>query len=292
MLYLHHSNRLEILAGVLSERMRMAPGCPLDAERIVVAHRSMARWLSLELASAQGIAANLRFELPAEFAWSIMRAALPGMGGERAYTPGRLRWRIHDALPAFAEERGEPSVASVHTYLAEGGPRERFKLADRLSQVFDRCLLYRPDWIREWARNPPPHWQDRLWLHLVEAERERALEQPAGQWVSSIDAFRHALASGAPAHWPRSSTRLAAMQRDILELRPAREPDEAPPTIGSCDDSTRTATLSAGGPQGRFSSAEHQPPAQPTQSRMDSRGNGNSRAARQSSQPLGIHVGS
>ena len=220
MLHLHHSNRLETLAEVLSERMRAAPGRPLEAERIVVAHRSMARWLTLELARALGIAANLRFELPADFAWSIMRAALPRIGGERAYTPGRLRWRIHAALPAFAEERGEPSVAPVRAYLAEGGPRERFELADRLARVFDRCLLYRPDWIREWARSPPPHWQARLWLSLVEAERERAPEQPPGHWVASIDAFRHALASGAPQGWPRRASFFAvpALSPSYLEV--------------------------------------------------------------------------
>ncbi len=206
MLHLHHSNRLETLAGVLSERMRAVPGDPLEAERIVVAHRSMARWLTLELASAQGIAANLRFELPADFAWSIMRAAVPGIGGERAYNPARLRWRIYDALPGFAEEEGEPSVAPVRGYLAGGGARERFGLADRLAGVFDRCLLYRPDWIRTWARSPPPHWQARLWQRLVEAERERAPERPAGHWVASIDAFRAALAEGGPEGWPRRAS--------------------------------------------------------------------------------------
>ena len=220
MLHLHHSNRLEALAGVLAERMLAAPGHPLEAERIVVAHRSMARWLTLQLASAQGIAANLRFELPADFAWSIMRAAAPGIGGERAYTPMRLRWRLYDALPDFAAEKGEPSAAPVRAYLAGGGPRERFELADRLARVYDRCLLYRPDWIREWATSPPPHWQARLWRRLVDAERERAPDRPAGHWVASIDAFRDALASGAPEGWPRRVSFFAvpALSPSYLEV--------------------------------------------------------------------------
>ena len=220
MLHLHHSNRLEALAGVLTARMLAAPGHPLEAERIVVAHRSMARWLTLELAAAQGIAANLRFELPADFAWSIMRAAAPGIGGERAYTPMRLRWRLYDALPDFAAEKGEPSAAPVRAYLAGGGPRERFELADRLARVYDRCLLYRPDWIREWATSPPPHWQARLWRRLVDAERERAPDRPAAHWVASIDAFRGALASGAPEGWPRRVSFFAvpALSPSYLEV--------------------------------------------------------------------------
>ena len=227
MLRLHHSNRLEVLAGVLAQRMLSAPGDPLEAERIVVAHRSMARWLTLEIASAQGIAANLRFELPADFAWSIMRGAVPGIGGERAYTPARLRWRIHDALPDFAAEKEEPSAAPVRAYLAGGGPRERFELADRLARVYDRCLLYRPDWIREWARSPLPHWQARLWQRLVDAECERAPDPPSGHWVASIDAFRHALAAGgAPEGWPRRVSFFAvpALSPSYLEvLRAASE---------------------------------------------------------------------
>ena len=203
MLRLHHSNRLEALAGVLAEHLLTAPGDPFEAERIVVAHRSMARWLTLELAGALDIAANLRFELPADFAWSIMRAAVPGIGGERAYTPARLRWRIYDTLPDFAEKRDEPSVAPVRAYLAGGGARERFELADRLARVFDRCLLYRPDWIREWARSPPPHWQARLWQRLVETEPQHTADRPAGHWVASVDAFRRALEKGGPEGWPR-----------------------------------------------------------------------------------------
>ena len=220
MLHLHHSNRLETLAGVLAERMLAAPGDPFEAERIVVAHRGMARWLTLEVASVQGIAANLRFELPADFAWSIMRGAVPGIGGERAYTPVRLRWRIYDALPDFAAEKGEPSAAPVRAYLAGGGPRERFELADRLARVYDRCLLYRPDWIRDWTRNPAAHWQARLWRRLVEAERERAPGRPPGHWVASIDAFRHALASGAPQGWPQRASFFAvpALSPSYLEV--------------------------------------------------------------------------
>ena len=71
-------------------------------------------------------------------------------------------------------------------------PRKRFELADRLARVFDRCLLYRPDWIREWERGVAPHWQARLWQRLAgdrrwlgegrlaEAERPAGEERPAG----------------------------------------------------------------------------------------------------------------
>ena len=194
---LHHSNRMEALAGALARLMRAEPGEPFAPERIVVPHPTIGRWLSLELARGLGIAANVRIEQPAEFAWSLMREALPDLPRESAYTPARLRWRIHDLLPELAEG---PDGQAVRGYLGDGDPRKRFELADRLARVFDRCLLYRPDWIREWERGAAPHWQARLWQRLVGEGREAA----AGHWVAAIDAFRERLAAGIrPPGWPR-----------------------------------------------------------------------------------------
>ena len=194
---LHHSNRMEALAGALARLMRAEPGEPFAPERIVVPHPTIGRWLSLELARALGIAANVRIEQPAEFAWSLMREAVPDLPRESAYTPARLRWRIHDVLPELAEG---PEARAVRGYLGDGDPRKRFELADRLARVFDRCLLYRPDWIREWERGAAPHWQARLWQRLVGEGREAA----AGHWVAAIDAFRERLAAGVrPPGWPR-----------------------------------------------------------------------------------------
>ncbi len=193
---LHHSNRMEALAGALARLMRAEPGDPFAPERVVVPHPTIGRWLSLELAHALGIAANVRFEQPAEFAWSLMREAVPDLPRESAYTPARLRWRIHDVLPELAEG----PARAVRGYLGDGDPRKRFELADRLARVFDRCLLYRPDWIREWERGAAPHWQARLWQRLVGEGREAA----AGHWVAAIDAFRERLAAGVrPPGWPR-----------------------------------------------------------------------------------------
>ena len=195
-----HSNRLEALAAALAEVVRAEPGDPLAPERIVVPHRTIGRWLSLELARQLGIAANLRFELPAGFAWSIMRGAVvPELPTEQPFAPAELRWRIHDLLPRFAEE--DRAGRAVRRYLADGDPRKRFALADRLARVFDRCVVYRPDWVREWARGEAPHWQARLWRRVVEAEA--GAEGFPAHWVGAIDAFRAAIEAGArPAEWP------------------------------------------------------------------------------------------
>ena len=207
-LQLHQSNRMEALAAGLADLMRADPGTPIAPERIVVPHPTIGRWLSLELARELGIAANIRFELPAEFAWSVMRAADPELSRDQPFDPSRLRWRIHDLLagtPNEAKRRaagtdcggGETRLpesggvtaalqGAVGGYLRDGDRRKRLELADRLARMYDQCLLYRPDWIRAWESGGSPHWQGRLWQHLSETD------DPGGahHWVRAIERFR------------------------------------------------------------------------------------------------------
>lgn len=213
---LYHSNRMEVLAAELARLMREDPSEPSAPERVVIHHPTIGRWLSLELARILDIAANIRFEQPAKFAWSIMRGAAADLSREQAYTPARLRWRIHDTLPEFAKGRWGHALRD---YLADGDPRKRFELADRLAWVFDRCLLYRPDWIREWERGATPHWQARLWQRLV------AAAQPADHWVAAIDTFKAARAASSPrgdrpSGWPRRASFFAvpALSPSYLDM--------------------------------------------------------------------------
>ena len=188
-LRLHHSNRLEVLAQVLADVIRGDPGDPLVPERIVVPHRTIDRWLTLEIARELGIAANLRFELPAGFAWSVMRGVVSGLPKDQPFAPAQLRWRLHDLLPRFADE-DRAAGRAVRRYLADGDPRKRFELADRLARVLDRCVVYRPEWVREWAGGEAASWPAQLWRQVVEADGA------AFHWVRAIDAFRDAIERG------------------------------------------------------------------------------------------------
>ena len=177
------SNRLETLAAQLADEMRRHPGEPLAPERIVVPHPALGRWLRLALAAELGVAANLRLELPAEFAWRTMREAVPGLPVEQPFAPASLRWRIFEVLDGDLED------AELRRYLADAEPRKRFDLADRLAQVYDRCLLYRPEWIRAWQGGEAPHWQARLWLAV------RGDQVGPRHWVDAVDAYRQAVAA-------------------------------------------------------------------------------------------------
>ena len=211
---LHHSNRLEVLAVELARLVRADPGDPFAPERIVVPHPTIGRWLSLELARELGIAANVRYEQPAEFAWSVMRGVVPGLSADQPYKPSRLRWRVHDLLPvpagepwnraAGSEPAGAPHGISetdgdasglegaVSGYLRDGDPRKRLELADRLARMYDQCLLYRPDWIREWESGAAPHWQGRLWQRVIGSDGPKR----ADHWVSALERFHRGFRDG------------------------------------------------------------------------------------------------
>lgn len=159
--------------------MRARPGDALAAERIVVPHPVLGRWLALELAERLGIAAHLKIELPAEFAWSLMRSVVE-LPKEQPFAPGALRWRVFDVLANWDRDD------DLARYLADADERKRFALSDRLAHVYDRCLLYRPEWIRAWQDGETPHWQARVW-------RELAAPGTGQHWVDAVHAFGRAV---------------------------------------------------------------------------------------------------
>lgn len=208
---IHHSNSLEALAGDIAARVRQHPADPIVAERVVVSHPTMRRWLTLELARANGIAANYHFELPAQFAWSMMRDVVPELPSTQPFAPDNLRWHLFDMLPGFTRR---PVAAPVRRYLEDGDPCKRFDLCGEIARMFDRCLLYRPQWIREWEAGDAPHWQARLWQDLVAVVGKR-------HWVNALDRFHAAMDGGAvPGHWPARVTFFAvpALSPSYLDL--------------------------------------------------------------------------
>lgn len=190
----YHSNRLEFLAKDLANLIATEPADPLIPERIVVPHPTMGRWLQLELARALGIAANMKFELPAEFAWSVLREAVPSLSKGQGFDPGNLRWHLFELLPEFSRQA---DAAAVRQFLADGDELKRFELADKLARIFDRCVNFRGDWILDWEQGKTPHWQARLWRLLAE-------KVPEQHWVHALGTFGREVSRGnAPRNWPR-----------------------------------------------------------------------------------------
>lgn len=75
-------------------------------------------------------------------------------------------WRIFGLL---AECRADPRFRAIAHYLEGDDFLKRIQLADRLGDLFDQYLVYRPDWLIAWERDETAtDWQAILWRRLVE----------------------------------------------------------------------------------------------------------------------------
>ena len=147
-LHLHTSNRLEVSAEELAEIIARPSGSIFEPETVVVQSVGMGRWLSLRLAEAHGICANVRFPFPQRLVSEVFAAALPDAPSGRAFERDILSWRIMRNLPALSERE---EFAPVSRYLA--GDRRAMKcyqLSHKIAEVFDRYLVFRPELILRW----------------------------------------------------------------------------------------------------------------------------------------------
>ncbi|MES9970516.1 MAG: exodeoxyribonuclease V subunit gamma [Candidatus Thiodiazotropha sp.] len=177
MLRLYQSNRLESLAARLAAQLAEPVAEPLRQQQVIVQHPGMARWLSLQIANHLGICANLTFPLPAAFIWQLFHTLLPEVPEYDRYQPQRLAWRIYCLLQ---DRDGVGLDQSLGNYLAEADDVKGFQLAQQLATLFDRYLIYRPDWIVKWQQGESATegdgWQASLWRQLA--------AEDAIHWVS------------------------------------------------------------------------------------------------------------
>ncbi len=139
---------------------------PFGEEFLVAQNQGMARWVAQQIAVRTGIAANLRFPLPARLVWDLLGCWFADLPAESDWDKERLLWRIFALLPGLA---ADPAFAEPARYLA-GEPRElkTYQLARRISDLFDQYLVYRPDLVLDWEQGRGgDHWQARLWRRLA-----------------------------------------------------------------------------------------------------------------------------
>lgn len=189
MLTVVQSNRLETLAEGLARELQETPLPPLVPETIVVQSDGVARWLKLAIADRLGIAAGLRFVLPARYVWELVARVVPGVPDESPLAPELLKWRIAAALPAIAAER---RFAALTRYLDASDALMAYQLAERLATVFDRYLVYRPDWIAAWSASverglgPDEAWQAALWRTVLAGLPEIARTDPRERFLAVL----------------------------------------------------------------------------------------------------------
>ncbi|MDM5129120.1 exodeoxyribonuclease V subunit gamma [Aeromonas salmonicida] len=212
MFTLYHSNQLDLLKELLVNHIRQAPlAHPFEQEQILVQSPGMAQWLKLELAKAFGIAANIEFPLPASFIWEMFTRVLADVPRQSPYNKGAMSWQLMTILPALL---GRPAFAPLAAYLGGGDEQDLagdpeqvrlWQLCQKVADLFDQYLVYRPDWIARWEEGEGlvgtgsqdlagvsgQDWQPELWRELV--ARTLALSPSGYHRANLYEEFIHEL---------------------------------------------------------------------------------------------------
>ncbi|MGF1684506.1 exodeoxyribonuclease V subunit gamma [Photobacterium minamisatsumaniensis] len=174
MFTVYHSNQLDLLKSLLVELIRLDPlENPFEQEQILVQSPGMSQWLKLELAKAQGIAANLEFPLPATFIWNMFTKVLSDVPERSAFNKEAMTWKLLQVLPSMLDK---PEFEPLANYLREDEHQVKsYQLSEKIADIFDQYLVYRPEWIQTWeADQIDPElvtdhpWQPLLWQALYD----------------------------------------------------------------------------------------------------------------------------
>ncbi|AGH81681.1 exodeoxyribonuclease V subunit gamma [Psychromonas sp. CNPT3] len=187
MFHVYHSNKLSLLKDLLLALIQQSPlENAFENETILVQSPGMAQWLQLEIAQETGIAANLDFPLPASFIWQQFKHVLDDVPESSPFNKMAMTWHIMQLLPQCLDD---PDFSALQHYLDEDETcRKRFQLSQKIADIFDQYLVYRPQWIEHWDKhsldeialwdenniNAQPawineqRWQAKLWKKLSE----------------------------------------------------------------------------------------------------------------------------
>ena len=147
---------------------------PFTPEQILVQSPGMSQWLKLFIAEHLDVMANVEFPLPSSFIWSLYEQLIPDLPEDSAFTKAHMCWKLLGLLPQHLEQ---DEFTSLKQYLADDEDGlKAYQLCEKIADVFDQYLMYRPDWISTWQQGKDEikdtdvslqPWQPILWRSLV-----------------------------------------------------------------------------------------------------------------------------
>ncbi|MBO5307315.1 MAG: exodeoxyribonuclease V subunit gamma [Lentisphaeria bacterium] len=183
---IYNSNRMEDLAKLLGDKMRQeAAGNPFfHQQQVIVPNKGIARFLTLQFTENNKIVMGMEFPYLMTF---LLRNVGQVTGdvqeqGDDAHdfscwdaliNTESLTFRINALLPELLDS---PEFASLKHYTDSGNTAlRRWQLAGKIAALYDRYMLWRPDWILQWEAADLPltelqgkksaaeKWQRTLW---------------------------------------------------------------------------------------------------------------------------------
>ncbi|ADT68142.1 exodeoxyribonuclease V subunit gamma [Pseudoalteromonas sp. APC 3356] len=206
MLNIIQSNRMEALQAQFHQLLKVNPlQSPFDKEVVLVQSPGMSQWLKIGLSENLGVAAQVDFPLPSSFIWQLYQQLLPNVPKESAFNKPNLAWKLFAILPTCIDE---PLYLPLKTYL-EGDidGQKTFALCEKIADVYDQYLMYRPHWIATWDSGVDTlddvdisiaPWQPDLWRRLVKLSKTLGQSQfhranMQGQLLSALESMDSSL---------------------------------------------------------------------------------------------------
>jgi exodeoxyribonuclease V gamma subunit len=166
------SNKLGKLVQCLANQLDEPLQNPMVAETIIIQSTGMSKWISLQLASLQGIAANYRFPFPKKYLEEIFGAFIPEYSPDLAFDEQVLAWKILELLPQLSHD---DEFAPLHQYLGNSSDQQKmYQLAKKIASTFDQYLIFRPEMILGWEEGTVKEsreiWQAKLWRMIIASQ--------------------------------------------------------------------------------------------------------------------------
>lgn len=172
-MYLHTSNKMELLINGVAALMDTDPLPPLIPEIIVIPSAGMERYLCRTLAKTCGICAHVQFPFPNALVHDLFSVVYTDLEEHAAFEPQYLCWKVMELLPTFLDH---PLFLSLKQYIRDDKDSVKlFQLSKKIAELFDHYTVYRPDMIHNWNNNTccfddasGEQWQFLLWQSLCE----------------------------------------------------------------------------------------------------------------------------
>lgn len=164
------------LIAIIKQRATSIEGLSgiLVPNTILVQSPGMAQWLKIRLAESLGIAANFEFPLPSSYIWSFYSKYFSDLPTVSAYSKANMAWKLLSVLPDLI---ARPEFSEINAYLTDDTGFKSYQLCQKIADVYDQYLMYRPEWILSWEQGENSSndvsvethpWQPVLWRALVE----------------------------------------------------------------------------------------------------------------------------
>jgi len=162
--FLHHNPCQQTLVSRLIEKLSSeGKGSIFKQSTVIVRNQGMATWIKQQIANAEcQIMMQVNFPQPNTFLSNLFPT--PSVKSET------LLWKIYETLPKvihsssfrlLKEYLSEPSTTLSHL--------KQYQLASTIADLYEKYLLYRPEWIEQWNKNQSvmngihEQWQRQLW---------------------------------------------------------------------------------------------------------------------------------